>query len=96
MEVAVGAGAEDYVDDGEVWSLTSPPESLSAVLDSLENAKIAVKASQLGYIPKNKKPVTGHDASVLLDLVDALDDHDDVANVYADFDVSEEELSKIS
>jgi YebC/PmpR family DNA-binding regulatory protein len=96
MEVAVGAGAEDYSDEGEVWSLTTPPDALQVVLDALEAAKIAVKASQLAYIPKTKKPVTGRDAEVLINLAEVLDDHDDVQNVYADFDVSDEELAKIS
>jgi YebC/PmpR family DNA-binding regulatory protein len=96
MEVAVGAGAEDYADEGELWSVTSPPEALQKVLDALEEAKVAVKASQLGFIPKTKKHVTGRDAELLLNLADVLDDHDDVQHVYADFDVSDEELAKIS
>jgi YebC/PmpR family DNA-binding regulatory protein len=96
MEVAVGAGAEDYSDDGEVWTLTTPPEALQVVLDALEAAKIAVKASQLAFIPKTKKQVTGRDAEVLINLAEVLDDHDDVQNVYADFDISDEELAKLS
>ena len=96
METAVGAGAEDYVDEGEVWTLTTPPDALNIVLESLEKAGIATKASQLAYVPKTKKPVTGRDAEVLLNLAEVLDDHDDVANVYADFDVSEEELQRLS
>ena len=96
MEIAVGSGAEDYGDDGETWSVTAPPEALVAVLDALEAAKIAVKGSQLGFIPKNKKLVSGRDAEVLLHLVDVLDDHEDVAHVYADFDISDEELAKIT
>ncbi len=96
MEVAVGAGAEDYTDDGDVWSLTTPPDALQIVLDALEAAPIVVKGSQIAFIPKSKKPVTGRDAEVLINLAEVLDDHDDVQNVYADFDVSEEELAKIS
>ncbi|MDB4934770.1 MAG: hypothetical protein JWP87_1742 [Labilithrix sp.] len=96
MEVAVGAGAEDYADDGEVWTLTTPPDALQVVLDALETAKVPVKASQLAYIPKTKKQVAGRDAEVLINLAEVLDDHDDVQNVYADFDVSDEELAKIS
>ncbi|MBS2018576.1 MAG: YebC/PmpR family DNA-binding transcriptional regulator [Deltaproteobacteria bacterium] len=96
MEVAVGAGAEDYADDGEVWTVTTPPDGMQPVLDALEAAKIAVKASQLAFIPKSKKPMTGRDAEVCINLVEVLDDHDDVQNVYADFDVSDEELAKIS
>ncbi len=96
MEVAVGAGADDYTDEGEIWSLTTPPDTLATVLDALEAAKIPVKHSQLAFLPKTKKPVSGRDAEVLLNLADALDDHDDVQYVYADFDVSEEEMAKLA
>ena len=96
MEVAVGAGAEDYADQGEVWTVTTPPEALQVVLDALEGAKIAVKESQLAFIPKTKKPVAGREAEVLINLAEILDDHDDVQNVYADFDISDEELAKLS
>jgi YebC/PmpR family DNA-binding regulatory protein len=96
MEVAVGAGAEDYADDGDVWTVTTPPDALNTVLDALEKASVAVKGSQLAYVPKTKKPVSGRDAEVLLNLAELLDDHDDVANVYADFDVSDEELQRLS
>ncbi len=96
MEIAVGAGAEDYTDEGEVWTVTTPPDALNTVLDALEKASIATKASQLAYVPKTKKSVSGRDAEVLLNLAEVLDDHDDVANVYADFDVSDEELQRLS
>jgi transcriptional/translational regulatory protein YebC/TACO1 len=95
MEVAVGAGAEDYADDGEVWSLTTPPDQLTVILDALEAGKIAVKESQIGFIPKNKKIVTGRDAEVLIDLAETLDDHDDVAHVYSDFELSEEDIARL-
>ncbi len=96
MEVAVGAGADDYTDEGELWSLTTPPDALSTVLDALEAAKIPTKHSQLAFLPKTKKPVSGRDAEVLLNLADTLDDHDDVAYVYADFDISDEEMAKLA
>ncbi|HEY8080417.1 MAG TPA: YebC/PmpR family DNA-binding transcriptional regulator [Labilithrix sp.] len=96
MEVAVGAGAEDYSDDGEIWTVTTPPDAMNTVLDALEKATVAVKASQLAYVPKSKKTVSGRDAEVLLNLVSAVDDHDDVANVYADFDVSDEDMARLA
>ena len=96
MEIAVGAGAEDYSDEGETWTVTTPPDQLNTVLDALEKASIATKESQLAYIPKNKKPVSGRDAEVLINLAETLDDHDDVAHVYADFDVSDEDLARMS
>jgi transcriptional/translational regulatory protein YebC/TACO1 len=96
MEIAVGAGADDYSDNGEVWMVTTPPEAMLGIVDALEAAKIPVKESNLVFIPKALKPVTGDDAARLLKLVDTLDDHDDVANVYADFDVSDEDMAKHS
>jgi YebC/PmpR family DNA-binding regulatory protein len=96
MEVAVAAGAEDYQDTGEEWLLTTPPEALGSIVDVLEKAGIKPKSSSLGYIPKIKKPVAGRDAQVALNMADALDDHDDVQNVYADFDISDEELASLA
>ncbi len=96
MDVAVGAGAEDYSDDGEIWTVTTPPDAMNTVLEALEKASIATKSSQLAFVPKNKKVVSGRDAEVLLNLVSAVDDHDDVANVYADFDVSDEDMARLS
>jgi YebC/PmpR family DNA-binding regulatory protein len=94
MEVAVGAGAEDYAASGDEWIVTTPPDALNVVLDALEKAKIAAAGSSLAYIAKTKKPLTGRDAEVALNLAETLDDHDDVQNVYADFDVSDEEMAK--
>lgn len=96
MDVAVGAGADDYEDGGEEWQITTPPESLAAVTDALEAAKITSKTSSLVYLPKSKKPISGRDAELALQLAEALDDNDDVQNVYADFDISDDELARIS
>src|SRR5579864_5552195 len=95
MELAVAAGAEDYVDGGDEWHLSTPPEALNIVVEALEKGNVKAKSSNLAYVPKVKKPLSGRDAQVALNLAEALDDHDDVQNVYADFDVSEDELSRI-
>lgn len=96
MDIAVGAGADDYADQGDEWQVLSDVAAIDGVVTALEGAKIAVKSSAAGYVPKNKKAVTGRDAEVCLNLAEALDDHDDVQNVYADFDVSDEELARIA
>ncbi len=96
MEFAVGAGAEDYQDAGEDWQVTTPPEALNAVLEALEKAGIKPKTSSVAAVPKVKKPLSGRDAQVALNLAEALDDHDDVQNVYADFDISDEELAALA
>jgi YebC/PmpR family DNA-binding regulatory protein len=95
MEVAVAAGAEDYVDAGDEWQLTTPAEALGIILDALEKASIKPKSSSLAHVPKIKKPLAGRDAQLALHLAESLDDHDDVQNVYADFDISDEELANL-
>jgi len=95
MDIAVGAGADDYSEAGEEWLITTPPDVLQTILDALEQEKIAVKGSSIGYLPKSKKAISGRDAEVAINLAEALDYHDDVQNVYADFDVSDEEMARI-
>ena len=96
METAVGAGAEDYRDEGEVWTVYTPPSDVERVTAAFEAAKLSVQSSKVAFVPKNKKAVSGRDAEVCLNLVDALDDQDDVQTVYADFDISDEELQRLA
>ncbi len=95
MEIAVGGGADDYSDLGEDWQVIAPIPVLDPVLKALEEAKITVKSGNAGYVPKNKKIVVGRDAEVCLNLAETLDDHDDVQNVYSDFDIPDEEIAKL-
>jgi YebC/PmpR family DNA-binding regulatory protein len=96
MEAAVEAGADDYRDEGEHWGVYTPPNDLDRVTAALQAKKIPIVSSKAAFVPKNKKPVSGRDAEVCLNLVEALDEHDDVQNVYADFDLSEDELARIA
>jgi len=95
MEIAVASGADDYTDAGDEWHVTTPSDLLNVIVDALEKASIKPKSSQLASIPKIKKPLEGRDAQVALNLAEALDDHDDVQNVFADFDVSDEVLASL-
>jgi YebC/PmpR family DNA-binding regulatory protein len=96
MEAAVGAGADDYRDEGEVWTVYTPPNDVDRVTAALEAAKLHVQTSKVAFIAKTKKNVAGREAEVCLNLVDALDEHDDVQSVHTDFDISEEELQRIA
>lgn len=96
MEVAVGAGAEDYGDEGDEWQVLADPTDTDAVTTALEEATIEVSSSETGYLAKAKKPLEGREAERALALFEALDDHDDCQNVYADFDISDEELARIN
>lgn len=95
MEAAVEAGADDYRDEGDVWMVYTPKEQLYEVVAALEKAGLPLGESKIAYVPKNKKEVSGRDAEVCLNLVDALDEHDDVQSVFSDFDVSDAELARI-
>jgi YebC/PmpR family DNA-binding regulatory protein len=96
MEAAIEAGADDYRDEGDVWMVYTPVSDLDAVVAAFEAAKLPLQEHKPAYVPKTKKLVTGRDAEVCLNMVDAFDDHDDVQNVYADFDVPDEELQRIT
>ena len=96
MEAVLEAGAEDYRDEGDVWGVYMPFDELDTVTSALETAKLPVQSSKLAYVPKIRKAVTGRDAEVCLQLLDALEDQDDAQNVYADFDISDEEIARIS
>ena len=95
FDVALGAGADDIANEGDEWAVTTSVEAVDAVAKALEAAKIAVKSAAPAMIAKNTVQVAGDDARKLLGLVETLDDHDDVQNVWANFDVSEEELAKL-
>jgi transcriptional/translational regulatory protein YebC/TACO1 len=95
FDIALGAGADDIEDAGEEWVVTTSAEVVESVREALEGAKLAVKSSQLAMVPKNTAAVAGDDAVAVLKLVDTLDDHDDVQNVWANFDISDEEMAKL-
>ncbi len=95
MDLAVGAGADDYTDQDDTWLITTPPDQLDAVGKALEAAGITPSEQKLGYVPKTKKDVAGRDAELCMKLADNLDDHDDVQNVYSDFDISDEEAARL-
>ncbi len=95
FEVAVGAGAEDVTLAGEQWRILTAREGLDAVRDAIEKAGLPIEQASLAQIPKTSKEVDGDDARKLVALFDALDDHDDVQNVFADFDLSESALASM-
>jgi YebC/PmpR family DNA-binding regulatory protein len=96
FEAAVGAGADDVEDAGDRWMITAEKSSLEEVKSALVSAGMQVSSSELAKLPKNKKTVEGREAQVLMNLVEALEDHEDVQKVYSDFELSEAELQRLS
>ncbi|MFW6050968.1 MAG: YebC/PmpR family DNA-binding transcriptional regulator [Myxococcota bacterium] len=95
FETAVGAGAEDLEKVGDQWVVTTPRDELDAVRSAVEDAGIEVQEARLAFIPKTPKLVDGKTADRLVDLFEALDDHDDVQNVFADFELSDQALAQL-
>jgi YebC/PmpR family DNA-binding regulatory protein len=88
LEVAMEAGAEDLADDGEQWVVTCAPADLVSVRVALEAAELSPGTSELTMVPTTTIEVTDEsEAKKVLRLIEALDDHDDVQNVYANFDI---------
>lgn len=89
--VAAEAGAEDLVDLGDAWQVLTPPTDLHVVRTALEAAGLPVDSSDLVFQPTTTVPLADEqDVRKVLRLIEALEDHDDVQNVYANFDASDE------
>ena len=88
MLVALDAGAEDLEDQGDTWQLTSAPADLPHLRAALEEAGIAFDSAELTMLPSQAVPLANEgDAKKVLRVIDLLEEHDDVQNVYANFDI---------
>jgi len=88
MEAAMEAGAEDLADEDDHWVVTCSPTDLAAVRGALEGAGLMPTSSDLSMVPTSTIEVRDEgEAKKVLRLIEALDDHDDVQNVYANFDI---------
>jgi YebC/PmpR family DNA-binding regulatory protein len=96
MSIALDAGAEDLRDGGDHWEVISAPEAHEAVLNAIHAAGLATVSAETGMIPKNLMKLEGKNAQAMLRLSEALEEHDDVQNVYSNFDVDEKELEAMA
>jgi YebC/PmpR family DNA-binding regulatory protein len=92
LNVALDAGADDMNDDGSAWEIVCAPESFEKVRDAVKATGIEPAAAEIAMIPQNYVKLEGKDAQQMLKLMDALDDHDDVQHVWANFDIEEKEI----
>ena len=96
MTIALDAGADDLKDDGDSWEVLSRPEAHDAVLQAIQNAGIPTASAEIAMVPKNLLKLDGKTAQGMMRLSDALEEHDDVQNVYSNFDVDEKELEALA
>jgi len=96
LELALEAGAEDLNDSESSWEIVTDPSALVAVRDALRAAGIEIFSAELTMLPQSAIPVDGGEARRVLQLIEALDDLEDVQNVYANFDIPEEVMASLS
>ncbi len=95
MDIILEAGAEDMVTEGDVYSITTEPSQLEPVRKALEGKKISMKTAEVTMIPTTTKKVSGSEAKNVLALIEAIEDYEDVQNVYANFDISDEDMAAL-
>ncbi len=96
MGIVLDAGADDLRDHGGAWEILSAPEAHEAVLQALEKAGIQTESAEIAMVPKNTIKLEGKNAQAMLRLYDALEEHDDVQNVYGNYEVDEAEVEALA
>jgi YebC/PmpR family DNA-binding regulatory protein len=94
LELALEAGAEDMVNDGDSYQVLTSPDEFHVVLEALKKAGLEPLSAEVTMIPQNTIKLEGGAANQMLKLYDALDDHDDVQNVASNFEVDDAALEQ--
>jgi len=89
LAVALDAGAEDVQSEESTWNVIGPPEALADLRAALDRAGIPVQSAEVTRLPRTTVHLDGKEAQQMLRLMEQLEDHDDVQNVYANFDIEE-------
>jgi YebC/PmpR family DNA-binding regulatory protein len=92
LSVALDAGADDMNDDGSGWEIVSPPEAFDTVREAVKKLGVEPATAAIGMIPQNYVKLAGKEAQQMLKLMEAIEDHDDVQHVWANFDIEEKEI----
>jgi len=96
MEVALDAGAQDIKNEDDSYDITTAVADFEKVRKTLEAKSVKFTVAEVTMVPKNYIKLAGKDAERMLALMEALEEHEDTANVYANFDISKEEMDRIS
>ena len=92
MEAAIESNALDVIEEGEAIQVQTRPEDFEAVKSALEAKSFVPDSAELSMVPQTTVKLGGKDAQTMLKLFEALDEHEDVKQIYANFDISDEEL----
>jgi YebC/PmpR family DNA-binding regulatory protein len=91
MDLVLESGAEDLKDSGDSWEIISDPGMHEAVLDAVQKAKIETISAEVAMVPRNVMKLEGKAAQGMMKLTEILEEHDDVQNVYSNFETDEED-----
>jgi YebC/PmpR family DNA-binding regulatory protein len=96
LEVALEAGADDMTREADVFVITCHANELHAVQEALKAKGLAVQSAEIAMLPKSTVKVEGGDARRLLQLIEALEEMDDVAKVFSNFDIDAEAMAAVT
>jgi YebC/PmpR family DNA-binding regulatory protein len=97
MNIIIEAGGEDEpIDDGENWEILTAPSAYEAMLEAVKKAGIEPASSSVSFIPQNYIKLEGQAANTMIRLMEALEEHDDVQNVHANFDIDQKLLEEVA
>ncbi len=96
MSIVLEAGADDLRDDGDNWEVLTPTSTYEAVLEAVKKAGIEPVSSSVTMIPQNYIKLEGSQAGTMIRLIEAFEEHDDVQNVHANFDIDQKVLEEVA
>ncbi len=96
IEIALEAGADDVANTGDSFVVTTTPEMFDAVKEALDAKKIACANAEVSMVPQTTVTLSGDDAQKVMRLLEELEDHDDIQSVSSNFEISQEELDRMS
>lgn len=96
MNIVLEAGGEDLKDDGENWEIVTDPSSFEAVSEAVKKAGINPTSASVTMVPQNYIKLEGSNAHTMIRLIEALEDHDDVQQVHANFDIDQKILEEVA
>ena len=96
MNIVLESGGEDLNDDGDNWEVVTDPHAYETVLEAVKKGGIQPTSSSVAWIPQNYIKLEGAAANTMIRLMEALEEHDDVQNVHANFDIDQKLLEEVA
>jgi YebC/PmpR family DNA-binding regulatory protein len=96
MDIALEAGGDDVQNHGDSWTLLSAPEAHNAIVEALAKAGIPTMSAEIALVPKNTMAVDPKNAAGMMRLLELMEDHDDVQNVYTNYEPDESTVAAMA